>query len=61
MKLRYFGRDYLVANPNIARAYGDAKRAAWDQGARTLLDYSRAKQHLVANLVLAARSWRGGR
>ena len=51
-------RDYLMAHPEAARLYEQAKRAAWSSGARTLLEYSHHKSDLVANLVAAARSWR---
>lgn len=51
-------RDYLIAHPAVARSYGDAKRAAWNQGARSLLQFSRAKAELVRRLLLDARAWR---
>ncbi|MGC4093067.1 MAG: GrpB family protein [Polyangiaceae bacterium] len=51
-------RDYLLSHPDHARAYGDLKRAVWNQGARTLLDYSRAKHDFVDDLLARARLWR---
>ena len=54
-------RDYLIAHPNIATKYGESKRAVWARGARTLLEYSRAKHAFVSELVANARNWRSSR
>ena len=50
-------RDYLRSHAQAAQAYGETKRAAWEQGARTLLDYSRAKREVVAQLLTEACAW----
>jgi GrpB-like predicted nucleotidyltransferase (UPF0157 family) len=49
-------RDYLLAD--VAATYGDFKRAAWNQGARSLLEYSRAKQDFVNHLLAQSRRCR---
>jgi GrpB-like predicted nucleotidyltransferase (UPF0157 family) len=51
-------RDYLIAHPEAARLYGEAKRASWNSGATMLIEYSRSKSDFVAKLVAAAQSWR---
>jgi GrpB-like predicted nucleotidyltransferase (UPF0157 family) len=53
-------RDYLRAHPDIAATYGELKRAIWSQGARALLEYSRAKHDFVNALLTRARRWRAG-
>jgi GrpB-like predicted nucleotidyltransferase (UPF0157 family) len=53
-------RDYLLAHPGVATTYGDLKRAVWNQGARSLLSYSRAKHDFVNELLARARCWRNG-
>lgn len=53
-------RDYLLAHPDVAATYGDMKRAVWNQGARSLLEYSRAKHDFVNDLLARARHWRDG-
>jgi GrpB-like predicted nucleotidyltransferase (UPF0157 family) len=52
-------RDYLRARPDAAARYAEAKRQAWQQGARTLLSYSSSKSSHVASLLADARQWRG--
>jgi GrpB-like predicted nucleotidyltransferase (UPF0157 family) len=49
-------RDYLRA---LARQYAEAKRTAWNDGARRLLEYFEAKRDVVAEILHRARSWRG--
>lgn len=51
-------RDFLIAHPALARMYGEAKRAAIAEAARGLLDCSRAKGDLVAELMAQARHFR---
>lgn len=51
-------RDYLRSHPEAAGLYGEAKRAAWTSGARTLLVYSHAKSSFMTSLLAAAHSWR---
>jgi GrpB-like predicted nucleotidyltransferase (UPF0157 family) len=47
-------RDYLRANPDAAREYADAKRAAFESGIRSLLAYSDYKSAVVARLMSQA-------
>lgn len=48
-------RDYLRTNPAAVRQYADAKRAAWESGARSLLAYSECKSAVVERLLARAR------
>jgi GrpB-like predicted nucleotidyltransferase (UPF0157 family) len=52
-------RDYLRAHDALARQYAEAKRTAWNDGARRLLEYFEAKRDVVAEILHRARSWRG--
>src|SRR3954464_15276712 len=49
-------RAYLRANPEKAAAYGAAKRAAFEGGARTLVAYAAKKAPLLAALIAEARA-----
>jgi GrpB-like predicted nucleotidyltransferase (UPF0157 family) len=50
-------RDYLREHPPAREAYARCKRAAYENGARTLLAYSGEKAKDVAALLEAARAW----
>jgi GrpB-like predicted nucleotidyltransferase (UPF0157 family) len=51
-------RDFLRADSPAAGTYGLFKRQAWENGARTLLEYSDAKHAYVHELLARARGWR---
>jgi ribonuclease-3 len=53
-------RDFLIAHPEEAAAYGARKEAALLSGATTLLRYSAEKAPLVGEILTRARSWRTG-
>jgi GrpB-like predicted nucleotidyltransferase (UPF0157 family) len=52
-------RDYLRANPDQVAAYGAAKRALFEAGARTLPVYSEEKTRYLAALLDQARAAAG--
>lgn len=54
-------RDYLRANEPARVRYANAKRAALEQGATTLLTYSSAKAEVVASLVSEASAFQAHR
>lgn len=51
-------RDYLRANPDEAKKYGEIKRAIFLKGIDTLLAYSDQKSSYVRELLDKAKAWK---
>jgi GrpB-like predicted nucleotidyltransferase (UPF0157 family) len=53
-------RDYLIAKPELARAYSDLKRSLSDEEGRLVPDYVARKHAFVVEVEAAAIAWTGG-
>lgn len=53
-------REYLRSHPGEAAAYADAKRTAFDDGARLFSSYSQKKAPYVERLIARALAWHAG-
>jgi GrpB-like predicted nucleotidyltransferase (UPF0157 family) len=57
--MRVRGRNYLLAHPEDARAYGELKNHLADEHAQDGLAYTKAKTAFIQSLIDQARDERG--
>ena len=50
-------RDYLIAHPNAAQRYGEAKRAAAQSNPESRGQYGHAKEPVLQEILHSARAW----